>query len=71
MTITQARQRAARVARERNDTRYVVYDPSYRDELPERSYWVSDEYDLETWFAGAQVLAVFEANGDSTNWSRE
>lgn len=71
MTITQARTRAARVARERNDTRYVVYDPSWRDELPERSYWVSDEFGLETWFDGAQVLAVFEAGGDVTNWPRE
>ncbi len=54
----QARAMAARMARETDKDRYVVYDPSDADS-PEDGYFVATLFDLDTFFAGAEVVAEF------------
>lgn len=65
MNITKARQAAKLKSRGNNETIYVVYDPSYRDNLPEDSYWVADDVDCETWFAGAKIIAAYSYGWES------
>ena len=55
MTFSQAYSKAARVARKTQSFRAVV--------IEDGEYAVADDYDLETFFCGAQVVAYLGPDG--------
>ncbi|MGE0373521.1 MAG: hypothetical protein AB7Q01_16800 [Gammaproteobacteria bacterium] len=60
MTESQAYRCASKCARLAKNWRYVVQD---RDEFGDIAYAVASDFDLETFYAGASVVASFGPDG--------
>ena len=60
MTLDQARRAAFELARQSSAAVYVVYDPTYLDAAPDDAYAAVDEEDVDTFFAGADIVCVFD-----------
>ncbi len=54
MTKVEAINKAKRLARERQDTVYVVFEDGYH---------VADGYDLDTFFLGTEPIACIDSTG--------
>lgn len=63
MTEARAMARAKQRAKETQEDRYVVYDPSYRDVDNAWAYYVATGQDVDTWFAGARIIAFVGPSG--------
>ena len=64
MTLDQARRAAFELARQSSATVYVVYDPTYRDATPNEAYTAAHEEDVDTFFAAADIVCVFDPVGE-------
>jgi len=53
MTLDQAQRKAFELARQSSTAGYVVYGPTYLDAA-------ADEADVDTFFAGAEIVCVVE-----------
>lgn len=60
MTLDQAQRRAFELARQTSAAAYVVYDPTHRDAAPDDAYAAADETDVDTFFAGAEIVSVVD-----------
>jgi len=60
MTLDQAQRKAFELARQTSATVYVVFDPTYLDAEPDDAYQAADEVDVDTFFAGAEIVWVLE-----------
>lgn len=60
MTLDQAQRAAFELARQSSATVYVVYDPTYLDATPDDAYTAAHEEDVDTFFAGADIVYVFD-----------
>ena len=60
MTLDQAQRKAFELARQSSAAVYVVYDPTYLDATPDDAYTAAHEEDVDTFFAGADIVYVFD-----------
>ena len=60
MTLDQAQRKAFELARQSSAAVYVVYDPTYLDAAPNEAYAAADEEDVDTFFAGADIVCVVD-----------
>jgi hypothetical protein len=60
MTLDQARRKAFELARQTSAIVYVVYDPTHLDAKPNDAYHAADDVDVDTFFAGADIVCVVD-----------
>ena len=60
MTLDQAQRKAFELARQTSAAVYVVYDPTYLDAEPNEAYAAADEEDVDTFFAGADIVCIVD-----------
>lgn len=59
-TRANAIHRARKLARERQETIYVVFDPSALDQPPALAYYPATGEEVDTFFGGCEIVAAVE-----------
>lgn len=60
MTLDQAQRKAFELARQTSAAVYVVYDPTHLDAALDDAYAATDETDVDTFFAGADIVCIVD-----------
>jgi hypothetical protein len=59
-TLANAIHKAKKLALEKQATAYVIFDPAYLDNPPDRSYYAATEDEVNTFFAGCEIVDTVE-----------
>lgn len=59
-TLANAIHKAKKLAQKTQARVYVVFDPAYLDEPPDRSYYAATEEETDTFFAGCEIVDAVE-----------